>query len=145
MILELQRDQAKFGLINPLNDAPTGISLSKNLIKENSPVGTVIGSIIVEDPDSDDKYKFGIARDNRDDFEVKGLNLVSKRLFDYESKQNYSISIQVKDSGNENFVGEVNVEVENQNEKPFLKGDKKSSFIHSENLERLLAGSNRGS
>ena len=124
--------------INPLNDAPTGISLSKNLIKENSPAGTVIGSIIVEDPDSDDKYKFGIARDNRDDFEVKGLNLVSKRLFDYESQQNYSISIQVTDSGNENFVGQVNVEVENQNEKPFLKGDKKSSFSHSENLGKIV-------
>ena len=105
--------------ISPVNDAPTGISLSKNLIKENSPAGTVIGSITVEDPDSNDKYKFGIARDSREDFEVQGTNLVSKKSFDYESKQSYSISIQVTDSGNENFVGQVRVEVENRNENLF--------------------------
>ena len=30
--------------INPVNDAPTGISLSENIVKENSPAGTIIDS-----------------------------------------------------------------------------------------------------
>ena len=118
--------------INPVNDAPTGVSLSKRVIKENSPAGTVIGSLIVEDPDSGDKYKFGIARDSRDDFAVQGLNLVSKRSFDYEEEQNFSVSIQVTDSGSESLVGQVFVEVENRNEKPRLMGEKKTSFSHAE-------------
>ena len=46
-----------------LNEFGAGISLSKNVVKENSPAGAVIGSVVVEDPDTDDKYKFGIARD----------------------------------------------------------------------------------
>ena len=124
--------------INPVNDVPTGISLSKNIVKENSPAGTIIGSLNVEDPDSDDKYKFGIARDNRDDFAVQGLNLVSKRSFDFEAEQNFSVSVQVTDSGNESFVGQVFVEVENRNEKPILKGEKKVSFSHAENLGKIV-------
>ena len=124
--------------ISPVNDAPTGISLSKNVVKENSPAGTVIGSVVVEDPDTDDKYKFGIARDSREDFAVQGLNLVTKRPFDFEAEQNFSVSVQVTDSGNENFVGQVFVEVENRNEKPILKGEKKSSFSHAENLGKIV-------
>ena len=124
--------------INPVNDTPTGISLSKRVIKENSPAGTVIGSLIVEDPDSGDKYKFGIARDNREDFAVQGLNLVSKRSFDYEAEPNFSVSIQVTDSGSESVVGQVFVEVENRNEKPRLMGEKITSFSHAENLGKIV-------
>ena len=110
----------------------------KRVIKENSPAGTVIGSLIVEDPDSGDKYKFGIARDSRDDFAVQGLNLVSKRSFNYEEEQNFSVSIQVTDSGSESLVGQVFVEVENRNEKPRLMGEKKTSFSHAENLGKIV-------
>ena len=117
--------------INPVNDAPTGVSLSKNKVKESSPAGTVVGSLNVEDPDVGDKYKFGIARDSREDFSVQGLNLVMKRTFDFETEQNFSVSVQVTDLGSESFVGQVYIEVENRNEKPILKGEKKLSFSHA--------------
>ena len=124
--------------INPVNDAPTGVSLSKNTVKESSPAGTVIGTLNVEDPDAGDKYKFGIARDSREDFSVQGLNLVTKRTFDFETEQSFSVSVQVTDSGSESFVGQVFVEVENRNEKPILKGEKKLSFSHAENLGKIV-------
>ena len=124
--------------ISPVNDAPTGISLSENKVKENLPAGTIIGSLVVEDPDANDKYKFGIARDSRDDFSVEGSNLVSKRSFDFESEQNFSVSIQVTDSGNETFVGTVNIFVENRNESPILNGEKAVSFSHAENLGKIV-------
>ena len=124
--------------INPVNDAPTGVSLSKNIVKESSPAGTVVGTLNVEDPDDGDKYKFGIARDSREDFSVQGLNLVTKRTFDFETEQNFSVSVQVTDSGSESFVGQVFVEVENRNEKPILKGEKKLSFSHAENLGKIV-------
>ena len=124
--------------INPVNDSPTGISLSKSVVKENSPAGTVIGSMVVEDPDSNDKYKFGIAKDSREDFAVQGLNLITKRSFDFEVEQNFSVSVQVTDSGDDKFVGQVSIEVENRNEKPIIKGEKKSSFSHAENLGKIV-------
>ena len=124
--------------INPVNDAPTGVSLSKNIVKESSPAGTVVGTLNVEDPDAGDKYKFGIARDSREDFSVQGLNLVTKRTFDFETEQNFSVSVQVTDSGSESFVGQVFVEVENRNEEPILKGEKKLSFSHAENLGKIV-------
>ncbi len=124
--------------INPVNDAPTGVSLSKNIVKENSPAGTVVGTLNVEDPDAGDKYKFGIARDSRENFSIQGLNLVTKRSFDFEVEQNFSVSVQVTDSGGENFVGQVFIEIENRNEKPLLKGEKKLSFSHAENLGKIV-------
>ena len=123
--------------IVPANDAPLGISLSENVIKENDPSETIVGGLIVEDPDGNDNFEFGIARENRDDFAVKGLKLVSKRSFDYEKEQDFTISIQVTDSGGETFVGTVDVKVENRNEKPILKSDKVVTFDHPENLGKI--------
>ena len=124
--------------INPVNDAPTGVSLSENTIKENAPAGSIIGVLNVKDPDANDKYKFGIARDSRDDFSVEGSKLIAKRSFDFEKEQDFSISIQVTDSGDETFVGVLNVIVENQNESPILRGDKVVTFSHSEGLGKIV-------
>jgi len=124
--------------ISPVNDAPTGISLSEKKVKENTPSGTIVGMLNVKDPDVNDKYKFGLARDSRDDFSVEGLNLVTKRSFNYEEEQEFSVSIQVTDSGNETFVGTVNVVIENRNESPILNGEKVVTFSHAENLGKIV-------
>ena len=47
--------------INPVNDPPTGLSLSESNVKENAAAGTVIGKLKVEAADADDKFKFGLA------------------------------------------------------------------------------------
>ena len=99
--------------INPVNDAPTGISLSETKIKENAAPGTALGRIKVEDPDVDDSFKFGLAKENRDDFSLDGSNLLTKRPFNFEQEKSFSISIQVTDSGGEKYVGAVDIDVEN--------------------------------
>ena len=48
--------------VNPVNDAPNGISLKQNKIKENLSSGTIIGELLVEDPDTKEKFKFGLAK-----------------------------------------------------------------------------------
>ena len=125
--------------INPVNDPPTGLSLSKSSIKENAAAGTLIGKLKVEDVDPDDKFKFGIAKDNRADFSLDGSNLLTKRPFDYEEEKSFTVAVQVTDSGGEKIVDEVTVTVENENEKPVLVSPKEATFNHPENAGKIVA------
>tara|TARA_B000000557_G_scaffold43273_1_gene32078 strand:+ start:525 stop:2882 length:2358 start_codon:yes stop_codon:yes gene_type:complete len=121
-----------------MNDPPTGLSLSSSSIKENSEGGTLIGNLIVDDPDQDDKYKFGLAKENRSDFRLEGSSLFSKRSFDFESEDKLSVTIQVTDSGDEKFIGKVNVDILNDNEKPFLVDDETQTIKHPENSGKIV-------
>ena len=125
--------------INPVNDAPVGISLSETKIKENTPAGTAVGRINVDDPDQDDVFKFGLAKENRGDFSLDGSNLLTKKPFNYEQNKSFSIALQVTDSGGEKYVGNLDVDVENENEAPLLIGKKKLSFSHSENAGKIVS------
>ena len=125
--------------INPVNDPPTGLSLSESSIKENAAAGTLIGKLKVEDADPDDKFKFGIAKDNRADFSLDGSNLLTKRPFDYEEEKSFTVAVQVTDSGGEKIVDEVTVTVENENEKPVLVSPKEATFNHPENAGKIVA------
>ena len=125
--------------INPVNDPPTGLSLSESSIKENAAAGTLIGKLKVEDADPDDKFKFGIAKDNRADFSLDGSNLLTKRPFDYEEEKSFTVAVQVTDSGGEKIVDNVTVTVENKNEKPVLVSPKEATFNHPENAGKIVA------
>ena len=124
--------------INPVNDPPTGLSLTESTIKENAAAGTLIGKLQVEDVDLDDKFKFGIAKDNRSDFSLDGSNLLTKRPFDYEEEKSFTIAVQVTDSGGEKIVDNVTVTVKNENEKPVLISAKETSFNHAENAGKIV-------
>ncbi len=125
--------------INPVNDPPTGLSLSESSIKENAAAGTLIGKLKVEDVDPDDKFKFGIAKDNRADFSLDGSNLLTKRPFDYEEEKSFTVAVQVTDSGGEKIVDNVTVTVKNENEKPVLVSAKEATFNHAENAGKIVA------
>ena len=124
--------------INPVNDAPDGLSLSKNKINENAPAGSIVGRLIVDDADKDDTFKFGLAKENRSDFSLDGSNILTKRPFDYESKKLHSISVQVTDSGNEKMVGEIEVLIDDVNEPPIHLAKSQLKFNHAENQGKVV-------
>ena len=128
--------------VNPVNDAPNGLSLKQNKIKENLSAGTIIGELLVKDPDTKEKFKFGLAKENRDDFKIENGKLLSKRKFDFEKEKSFEISIQITDSGNEKFIGSVSVIIENQNEVPILSKSNESIISHPENGGKIVANLN---
>ena len=128
--------------VNPVNDAPNGLSLKQNKIKENLPPGTIIGELLVKDPDFKEKFKFGLAKENRGDFKIENGKLLSKRKFDFEKEKSFEISIQITDSGNEKFIGSVSVMIENQNEVPILNKSNESIISHPENGGKIVANLN---
>ena len=124
--------------INPVNDLPTGLSLTKNKITENAKVGQVIGKLEVSDPDSDDKYKFGLAKENRGDFKIEGSKLIASRTINYEQEKSNSVSLQVTDSGGEKIISSIDVFIVNQNEPPYLENKAKTKYTHFENSGKIV-------
>ena len=95
--------------VNPTNDPPIGITIDNNRIDENVSAGTIIGKLGVNDPDDKDSHQFSLSRDNKPDFSLDGSNLLSKRPYDFEEKNSYSVSIQTTDSEKESMVGTLEV------------------------------------
>ncbi|MEO5711896.1 MAG: hypothetical protein ABIT37_00260, partial [Luteolibacter sp.] len=89
---------------------PTDLALASSPVTENSPAGTVVGSLSATDPDAGDTFTFellsdGTARDNRY-FEISGNQLLVKSGFnrDFETDPSaLSIRIMVIDAAQNTF------------------------------------------
>ena len=84
------------------NLVPAITSLSNNLISENEPINTVIGSFSNDDPDIDDVHTYSFVTGEGDDdnasFAIQNVNeLISKEVFDFELKSSYSIRVRTDD------------------------------------------------
>ena len=124
--------------VNPTNDPPAGITIDNNRIDENIPAGTIIGKLGVDDPDEKDSYQFSLSRDNKPDFSLDGSNLLSKRPFDFEEKNSYSVSIQVSDSEKESMVGTLEISIDDVNEAPVLVSKANMKVKHAEDAGKIV-------
>jgi Ca2+-binding RTX toxin-like protein len=83
----------------PVNRAPTDISLSWTSVAENSPNGTIIGSLFATDPDANETFTFSIVSDPDGKFAIQGSNLVVNGPLDFETTAAHPVIIRVTDSG----------------------------------------------
>ena len=80
---------------------PTVFTLSKLIIDENQPIGTVVGDFTVS---KEDRKVFalslidGTGADDNASFEIIGNSLKVKSIFDFETKNNYKIRVQAVSS-----------------------------------------------
>ncbi len=102
--------------VNAANNPPTDITLSSNTIDENEPINTVVGTLSTTDADAGDShtYSFGCAVAGTDDgsFNINNNELRSSAVFDYETKNSYSICLRTDDGHggvfDKNFTISVN-------------------------------------
>lgn len=96
--------------VNAVNDPPTGLVLSDTDVRENHPVGTIVGTFTTTDTDRfgdyDDIYGFhayslvtGTGDIDNDLFFIDGEHLKTNKRFDYEHKQRYRIRVRTADQG----------------------------------------------
>ncbi|WP_164744463.1 S-layer homology domain-containing protein [Paenibacillus xylaniclasticus] len=101
------------------NTAPTGISLDTSTVLENSPVGTVVGTLSADDAEGGTMaYSMAPGGVDNSSFQISGNQLKTAASFDYETKNSYSIKVQVADSGNLTYTQDFTISVENVNEAP---------------------------
>ncbi|WP_167015342.1 cadherin domain-containing protein [Chitinophaga sp. Cy-1792] len=107
--------------VTDVNEAPTDITLDNNKILENSPVGTAIGSFTATDPDAGDTFTWSFAGGADDSkFTLVGNKLQSNAVFDYETKNSYTIRIRVTDRGGLYFEKNFTINILDVNEPPTI-------------------------
>ena len=106
--------------VSNVNEAPTGLVISTNVIAEELPVGSPVGILSAIDPDFGDTASFTIVPvpGNTDSaaFTIQGNELRTAVVLDYEVKNSYSLKIQATDGGGNTFQGTLNIQVSNATE-----------------------------
>ena len=85
------------------NYNPTDIILSNSSLAEGQPINTVIGAFSTVDPDVGDTFTYSLVPGAGDtgnaSFNISGNQLRSAAVFDYETKNSYSIRVRTTDLG----------------------------------------------
>jgi alpha-L-fucosidase 2 len=118
----LSNEEAFIINVTNLNEAPTDISLSSSSVAENQPSGTTVGTFSTTDPDIGDTFTYslvsGAGDTNNASFTISSNALQTAAVFDYETKNSYSIRVRTTDSGGLYFDEVFTVNVTNVNEAP---------------------------
>ena len=130
------------------NRVPTDILLTPATVAENAPAATTVGTLSATDPDTGETHTFGLvagtgATDNGS-FTIAGSALRTNAVFDYETKQSYSVRVQVTDGGAASFAKSLSVSVTNllENLTPVAVDDVSAA---TEDVELQLPVSGAGS
>ncbi|GEM_PF-1599657 len=104
------------------NLAPTDISLDNATINENSTSGSTVGTLSSTDPNTGDNHSYMLVTGEGDDdnvsFTIDGEELKTNAVFDFETKNAYSIRVQSDDNNGGTFEKELQVTVLNVPEAP---------------------------
>lgn len=95
--------------------APTDIDLSNTAIDENSAVGTVIGTLTTTDPTPADNFTYtlvaGAGDTDNASFNIDTDELRNNEIFDFETKNSYSIRVRTTDAGLEFYEEQITITV----------------------------------
>ena len=112
----------KVWLNEPLNSAPTDLTLSNNTIDENVPANSVVGTFSTTDPDVGDTFDYELVEGDGDtdneDFSIDDNQLKINASPDYETQSSYSIRLQTTDAGEETYQEELTININDVNEAP---------------------------
>ncbi|MBO1057940.1 MAG: hypothetical protein HEQ27_16035 [Dolichospermum sp. JUN01] len=106
----------------PPNQSPTNLALSNSTITENQVIGTVVGNFSSTDPDTGNTFTYSLvtgtgATDNSL-FSITNNQLTTNTVFDYETKNSYSIRVRTTDQGGLSFEKQLTIGVTDVNETP---------------------------
>ncbi|WP_431027700.1 S-layer homology domain-containing protein [Lysinibacillus sp. LZ02] len=108
--------------ITNVNEAPINLTLGSSSVEENKPANTVVGTLSATDPDAGDTFTYSLVSGSGDtdngSFNISGNELLTNALFDYETKNSYSVRIRATDSGGLNFEKPFTITIINVNEDP---------------------------
>ncbi|MEP6262889.1 MAG: Ig-like domain-containing protein [Gillisia sp.] len=115
-------DEAFTITINEINEDPTDLSINSNTVAENSAIGTAVGTFSGVDLNTGDTFTYsfapGVGDLDNGAFSISGDELQTAAVFDFETKNSYSIRIRVTDSGDLFFERQFTINVINVNEAP---------------------------
>ncbi len=109
------------------NRAPTDLNLSRDDVDENLAAGSAVGSFSTVDPDVGNTFTYslvsGTGSTDNGLFSISGSQLRTKSIFDFETRNSYSIRVQTTDGGGLSFQKQFTIRVKDINETVQLIGD----------------------
>ena len=115
-----------------VNEPPV-ITTANFSIAENSPVGSVVGTLTATDPDAGDVLTYSISSGNGSGmFAIDGPTgkITLAKIPDYESTPLYNLTVKVTDKGGLSAIAIDSVKITNVNEPPVIAN---SNFSIAEN------------
>uniref|UniRef100_A0A2B4REP3 Competence protein ComM n=1 Tax=Stylophora pistillata TaxID=50429 RepID=A0A2B4REP3_STYPI len=100
--------------IEYISNPPTDINLSANTVDENKLAGAVIGNLS-STPNVGQNFTYSLVSgegdDNNGDFRIDGKILKTAKIFDYETKNSYTVRIKTTNSMGENFAKKFTINI----------------------------------
>ncbi|HEX8468866.1 MAG TPA: cadherin domain-containing protein [Allosphingosinicella sp.] len=102
------------------NEAPEGLVLDGNLVNENSPAGTLVGTASAEDPDPEDVLSYSLVDDAGGLFAIDPATgaLTTTAALDHEAQAAYDLVIRATDPDGLSVERTVTINVGDVNEAP---------------------------
>ncbi|MBO6497549.1 MAG: Ig-like domain-containing protein, partial [Roseivirga sp.] len=108
------------GEVYTTNFVATDIALSTANIQENNAVGAEIGAFSTTDADAGDSHTYTLVSGTGDadnaSFTITGNKLLAAEVFDFETKNNYSIRVKTDDSFGGTYEEVFTIEIINEAE-----------------------------
>jgi predicted extracellular nuclease len=90
--------------VTAANNSPTDIALTNSAVDENQPIATVVGTLSTTDADLGDTHTYSFCGGTDDaSFQISGSDLQTNAIFDYETKNAYSICVRTDDGNGGTF------------------------------------------
>lgn len=103
-----------------INYSPTAITIDNSSVAENEAIGTLVGTLSVEDIDLEDEYEWVLSGTDAASFSLDDNLLNTGATFDFETASSFDITISVKDKGGLTAQVDFTITVTNVNEVPVL-------------------------
>lgn len=106
--------------VNDLNETPTGVMVSSQVIGENKAVGTVLASLSATDQDNAETFTYTLTGGLADNsgFSIDASNLITNEAFDFETKNSYAIELTVTDAASNSYQELFTITVADENDAP---------------------------
>ena len=110
--------------VTAVNDPPTGITLFGGSVSENVPIGTEVGSLTTQDPETTIGFSYSLSGEGAAVVELFNVNhLRTKAGLDFETKNTYTLHVRTTDSGGLSYERDFVITVTNVNEVPVAAND----------------------
>jgi len=134
--------------VTNVNEAPTSISLTTSTVAENSPAGSLVGSLMASDPDGIESATFTILEDAGGLFAIDGTGLVVAGALDYETATSHQVTVRVTDAGGNTYDETFTIDVTNvsgtvtgtPDADPALVGTSEEDTITAQGGDDILQG-----
>lgn len=103
-----------------INYSPTAITIDNSSVAENEALGTLVGTLSVEDIDLEDEYEWVLSGTDAASFILDDNLLKTNVEIDFETKSSFEITISVQDKGGLTAQVDFTITVTDVNEAPVL-------------------------